>query len=128
MNIWTQDLLPVCRLQIVAKGFSPTITPDLVRETVLEKCGFQPRMENTQVRPQYPCPFTAADKQRPTGNLLRIFSMRICMSFVCIHINFERPRSSLAFASRILQHSEKTLHCNLPRGFHEPVPYRRSLL
>lgn len=36
--------------QIVAKGFDPMITPDLIRESVLEKCGFQPRMENTQVR------------------------------------------------------------------------------
>jgi seryl-tRNA synthetase len=36
-------------VQIVAKGFDPMITPDLIRESVLEKCGFQPRMENTQV-------------------------------------------------------------------------------
>uniref|UniRef100_A0A061QX49 serine--tRNA ligase n=1 Tax=Tetraselmis sp. GSL018 TaxID=582737 RepID=A0A061QX49_9CHLO len=34
--------------KVVARGFRPTITPDLVRESVLEKCGFQPRMENTQ--------------------------------------------------------------------------------
>mmetsp|Transcript_9491 Transcript_9491/g.24180 ORF Transcript_9491/g.24180 Transcript_9491/m.24180 type:complete len:530 (-) Transcript_9491:35-1624(-) len=34
--------------KIVAKGFDPMITPDLIRESVLEKCGFQPRMENTQ--------------------------------------------------------------------------------
>lgn len=33
----------------VAKGFVPMITPDLVRESVLKKCGFQPRAENTQV-------------------------------------------------------------------------------
>jgi seryl-tRNA synthetase len=32
----------------VAKGFTPLITPDLVRDSVLEKCGFQPRMDNTQ--------------------------------------------------------------------------------
>lgn len=31
-----------------AKGFTPLITPDLVRDCVLEKCGFQPRMDNTQ--------------------------------------------------------------------------------
>ena len=33
-----------------AKGFEPMITPDLVRESVLRKCGFQPRAENTQVQ------------------------------------------------------------------------------
>jgi seryl-tRNA synthetase len=32
-----------------AAGFTPMTTPDLVRETVLEKCGFQPRADNTQV-------------------------------------------------------------------------------
>lgn len=31
-----------------AKGFIPVSTPDLVRAGVLEKCGFQPRGENTQ--------------------------------------------------------------------------------
>ena len=32
----------------VAKRYTPIIAPDLVRESVLEKCGFQPRMTNTQ--------------------------------------------------------------------------------
>lgn len=32
-----------------AAGFIPMTTPDLVRESVLEKCGFQPRADNTQV-------------------------------------------------------------------------------
>ena len=36
--------------KVVARGFVPMMTPDLVRESVLEKCGFQPRAENTQVR------------------------------------------------------------------------------
>ena len=36
--------------KVVAQGFVPMMTPDLVRESVLEKCGFQPRAENTQVR------------------------------------------------------------------------------
>lgn len=31
-----------------ARGFTPIMTPDLVRDSVLEKCGFQPRMANTQ--------------------------------------------------------------------------------
>jgi len=35
--------------KVVAKGFTPHMTPDLVRANVLEKCGFQPRMANTQV-------------------------------------------------------------------------------
>ena len=38
-------------LQVVAAGFTPMMTPDLVRESVFEKCGFQPRAQNTQVRP-----------------------------------------------------------------------------
>eukprot|EP01023_Acetabularia_acetabulum_P062614 TRINITY_DN7732_c0_g1_i5.p1 TRINITY_DN7732_c0_g1~~TRINITY_DN7732_c0_g1_i5.p1 ORF type:complete len:537 (-),score=82.05 TRINITY_DN7732_c0_g1_i5:194-1711(-) len=33
----------------VAKGFTPVMTPDVVRASVLEKCGFQPRASNTQV-------------------------------------------------------------------------------
>lgn len=36
--------------KVAARGFVPMITPDLVRESVLKKCGFQPRAENTQVR------------------------------------------------------------------------------
>ncbi|WIA23340.1 hypothetical protein OEZ85_000104 [Tetradesmus obliquus] len=35
--------------RVAAKGFNVLSTPDLVRVDVLEKCGFQPRMENTQV-------------------------------------------------------------------------------
>ncbi|KAF6255001.1 putative seryl-tRNA synthetase [Scenedesmus sp. NREL 46B-D3] len=35
--------------RVAAKGFNVLSTPDLVRMDVLEKCGFQPRMENTQV-------------------------------------------------------------------------------
>lgn len=35
--------------KIYQKGFVPMITPDLVRSSVLEKCGFQPRGEGTQI-------------------------------------------------------------------------------
>lgn len=35
--------------KVVARGFTPIMTPDLVKESVLEKCGFQPRGTNTQV-------------------------------------------------------------------------------
>lgn len=35
--------------KVVARGFIPMITPDLVRESVFEKCGFQPRATNTQI-------------------------------------------------------------------------------
>jgi seryl-tRNA synthetase len=35
--------------KIYQKGFEPMITPDVVRGSVLEKCGFQPRGEGTQV-------------------------------------------------------------------------------
>jgi hypothetical protein len=35
--------------RVVAAGFTPMTTPDLVRESVFEKCGFQPRAQNTQV-------------------------------------------------------------------------------
>ncbi len=37
--------------QLLSKGFVPLSTPDLVRSTVVEKCGFQPRGQNTQVSP-----------------------------------------------------------------------------
>lgn len=35
--------------KVVAKGYQTYTTPDLVRENVVERCGFQPRGENTQV-------------------------------------------------------------------------------
>ncbi len=35
--------------KVVSCGFTPIMTPDLVKEAVLEKCGFQPRADNTQV-------------------------------------------------------------------------------
>ncbi|CAG9460340.1 unnamed protein product [Pedinophyceae sp. YPF-701] len=35
--------------RLVAKGFMPYTTPDLVRSHVVERCGFQPRADNTQV-------------------------------------------------------------------------------
>jgi hypothetical protein len=35
--------------KVVAAGFTPMMTPDLVRESVFEKCGFHPRGQNTQV-------------------------------------------------------------------------------
>ena len=35
--------------KVVSRGFVPMMTPDLVRESVLEKCGFQPRGAATQV-------------------------------------------------------------------------------
>lgn len=34
---------------LAARGYVPHVTPDLVRESVLDKCGFQPRADNTQV-------------------------------------------------------------------------------
>lgn len=35
--------------KVVSKGFKPMVVPDLVRQATMEKCGFQPRAENTQV-------------------------------------------------------------------------------
>lgn len=35
--------------KVASKGFVTMTTPDLVRESVVEKCGFQPRADNTQV-------------------------------------------------------------------------------
>jgi seryl-tRNA synthetase len=35
--------------KVVAKGFKPMVVPDLVRQSTMEKCGFQPRAENTKV-------------------------------------------------------------------------------
>ena len=36
--------------KVISKGYMPVCTPDLVRASVLQRCGFQPRAENTQVR------------------------------------------------------------------------------
>lgn len=35
--------------QVIKSGFIPLTTPELVRSSVVEKCGFQPRGDNTQV-------------------------------------------------------------------------------
>ncbi|KAG8090552.1 hypothetical protein GUJ93_ZPchr0011g28748 [Zizania palustris] len=35
--------------EVSKKGFTPLITPEIVRSSVVEKCGFQPRAQNTQV-------------------------------------------------------------------------------
>ncbi|KAH7848836.1 hypothetical protein Vadar_008784 [Vaccinium darrowii] len=35
--------------EVTRRGFTPLITPEIVRSSVVEKCGFQPRGENTQV-------------------------------------------------------------------------------
>ncbi|XP_078442868.1 seryl-tRNA synthetase isoform X2 [Wolffia australiana] len=35
--------------EVSKRGFIPLITPELVRSSVVEKCGFQPRGQNTQV-------------------------------------------------------------------------------
>lgn len=35
--------------EVIKRGFIPLITPEIVRSSVVEKCGFQPRGENTQV-------------------------------------------------------------------------------
>ncbi|KAG2494096.1 hypothetical protein HYH03_007735 [Edaphochlamys debaryana] len=35
--------------KVVSKGFTPIMTPDLVKASVLEKCGFQPRGAGTQI-------------------------------------------------------------------------------
>ncbi|KDP41417.1 hypothetical protein JCGZ_15824 [Jatropha curcas] len=35
--------------EVMKRGFMPLTTPELVRSSVVEKCGFQPRGDNTQV-------------------------------------------------------------------------------
>ncbi|CAA6667082.1 unnamed protein product [Spirodela intermedia] len=35
--------------EVSKKGFTPLITPEIVRSSIVEKCGFQPRGKNTQV-------------------------------------------------------------------------------
>ncbi|GLT44854.1 hypothetical protein SLA2020_187280 [Shorea laevis] len=35
--------------EVIKRGFIPLTTPEIVRSSVVEKCGFQPRGENTQV-------------------------------------------------------------------------------
>lgn len=35
--------------EVSKRGFVPLITPEIVRSSIVEKCGFQPRAQNTQV-------------------------------------------------------------------------------
>lgn len=42
-------LISYAMSKVASKGFIPMIVPDLVRDSVIEKCGFQPRAANTQV-------------------------------------------------------------------------------
>lgn len=35
--------------EVMKRGFTPLTTPELVRSSIVEKCGFQPRGDNTQV-------------------------------------------------------------------------------
>ncbi|KAJ8772083.1 hypothetical protein K2173_027260 [Erythroxylum novogranatense] len=35
--------------EVMKRGFTPLTTPEIVRSSVVEKCGFQPRGDNTQV-------------------------------------------------------------------------------
>ncbi|XP_061353390.1 serine--tRNA ligase, chloroplastic/mitochondrial isoform X2 [Gastrolobium bilobum] len=35
--------------RVMKRGFTPLTTPEIVRSSVVEKCGFQPRAKNTQV-------------------------------------------------------------------------------
>ena len=35
--------------KVISKGYTPVCTPDLVKAAVMQKCGFQPRAESTQV-------------------------------------------------------------------------------
>ena len=35
--------------EVMNKGFTPLTTPEIVRSSIVEKCGFQPRGDNTQV-------------------------------------------------------------------------------
>ena len=39
--------------RVASRGYTPMATPDLVRASLLEKCGFQPRATNTQVCTSY---------------------------------------------------------------------------
>ncbi|KAF0901311.1 hypothetical protein E2562_039237 [Oryza meyeriana var. granulata] len=40
--------------EVSKKGFTPLITPGIVRSSVVEKCGFQPRAQSTQSQFGYP--------------------------------------------------------------------------
>eukprot|EP00899_Mesostigma_viride_P020468 jgi/Mesvir1/28422/Mv15850-RA.1 len=42
-------LVTLAMQRAASRGFMTVMTPDLVRDTTVEKCGFQPRMANTQV-------------------------------------------------------------------------------
>ena len=57
--------------RVAAAGFTLHGTPDLVRAAVLEKCGFQPRGDNTQVHLPSPPPHPAPAHQMRFCRVLR---------------------------------------------------------
>ncbi len=58
--------------KVVSKGFVPMMTPDLVRESVLEKCGFQPRGIETQVEAPEPNTKVSLKTSPDGGNLCSV--------------------------------------------------------
>ena len=68
--------------KVAGRGFLPMTTPDLVRESVLEKCGFQPRAENTQVQ-------RAAALEQTAGQLATEWQLTSFWLYVHHHLAIE---------------------------------------
>lgn len=49
-------------LEVMKRGFTPLTTPEIVRSSIVEKCGFQPRGANTQVSSRIPFSYSAWNK------------------------------------------------------------------
>lgn len=72
--------------RVAANGFTMLSTLDLVRVDVLEKCGFQPRMENTQVGISVPdmCVVThTVGYTALSGVLFACEKPRVCIQCTC---------------------------------------------
>ena len=69
--------------KVAARGFLPMTTPDLVRESILEKCGFQPRAENSQVK-------TGADLEHAIGQNANVQNLATCMAGCAVRTTVAR--------------------------------------
>ncbi len=72
--------------QLLSKGFVPLSTPDLVRSTVVEKCGFQPRGQNTQVSPHLHLPLQTRvlsySANCQVSSIIWLIKTQVCVLFI----------------------------------------------
>ena len=110
--------------QVVSNGFTPYMTPDLVRANVLEKCGFQPRMANTQV---YRCELTLLcmwSNQAPQGPALCSSPSRAMTkthAYPAIRLHPATPSFVCRSEAFIVWWHSHSVHCCHQMAFHSSV-------